>query len=181
MIEVLLLSVHASAAESQVVGPDPTYLWIGILGALGGSLVTGLIGLTGTWLTERSKSRSRELQERRDDSLIKRKAFAAFLDASLRCSNEVSIMVRAAHEAGSGPPSMDALNTGPAGETWREFNRRAASIVFLLDPEGAKTLTEFESLVFREAISAALGSPPMAWNEQIAPLLASMRRALDLR
>lgn len=155
-----------------------TDAWIGVVGALAGSLITGLIALAGAWFDERGRNRSMALQERRDDSLIKRQAFADFLNAALVASNEVTSASRAARRAGL---PMVPLDSPEVVAAWSEFSKHSMSVIFLLDPEGVEALYEFENGVIAEAAKAGANVPFLDWNEQAADLLAAMRRSLSLK
>jgi hypothetical protein len=149
-------------------------VWLGIVGALGGSLLTGLLALATTTLSERSKKDADRAAARREMTRIRREAFADYLSASLTFSNSLHILARDAFDQGASPDVTD-VNI-PEYAAWQAAGSRMR---FLLDEPGAAVLEGFEKSMIEHCGMAALGRPTPTWSEQTTPLLAVMRRALE--
>jgi len=158
--------------------------WIGLIGALGGTVLTGVITLLTSRLSERGKADALRFEERREDAKVKREAFASYLNAALLANNAVSEAMRSALKAAK---DQGQEGTPVLGQFWaqsaelKSFNEREAALLFLLDDVGVEAVTNFALQMIRSAAMSGLDEATPTWNEQIAEVLAAMRRSLDLK
>ena len=152
---------------------DSTTAWAGVIGALGGTLLTGLFGWMAAARTERVQDRVAQRAQTSESARVRREAFAEYLGCALEASNAITSIVAAKREQGA---RLDRKSLEGVPEI-RDWNRAGTRLLFLLDEAGADALDAFESDLIRDAIRAASG-PIISWAAQIKPLLSAMRRVL---
>lgn len=179
----LFLIAPSASAFASIADPATTAVslaWVGVVGALGGSLLTGLIAFLVSWQSERGKERALQSEQMYEDRKVKRETFARYLTSALTTHDVISTLARREIEKNQMFRSPAGLATKMAESAeWKLFNVHFGQVLFLLDDAGVKTLHQFGPAMLEAAVSSGLDKSTPPWDQQISGVLAAMRRALQ--
>lgn len=155
--------------------------WQGVIGALGGVLLTGLIGLVTAKLSHGWQREQREDDRRDARADLRRDAYVAYLAQAQKVGDQSNVWM---HDRGMAVPEVETrLNVyaREMAELTHQYDvceRRA----MLVAGEHVQAALETYRAWFRQALNDVLedSDPGFAgWDDHEAPLIDAMRRELD--
>jgi hypothetical protein len=162
--------------------------WIGVVGALGGIALTGLVGLGSAALTHRrdedTRRRTRENDLARDLGALRRDAYVRYLISAQTLGDVVLSSPPTAPGQLDVTARLEALKAEKPAP-FAEYDAAQALVRLLAGPSVNEAVDVYEKWIRAEVRAALSAEDPVrskaffGWAKTEAPLTDSMRRELD--